>query len=82
MNGLFNKKPWVKPFLEKLAKRVAKIPTGDLALWSEQAISEIGRCLSSYERTRESVYLEEALNGVEALHAVVDSYYGRMTSLR
>lgn len=79
---IFSKKTseWKKPFDEKIAKRVAKIPTGELAMWSEQALSELGRCLSSYERTREPVYLTEALNGAEALHAVIDEYARRMTS--
>ena len=81
MIGLFSKKTeWKKPFDEKIAKRVSKIPTGELAMWSEQALTEIGRCLSSYERTREPVYLAEALNGAEALHAVIDEYSRRMTS--
>ena len=79
---MFSKKTveWKKPFSERIAKRVSKIPTGELAMWTEQALSEIGRCLTSYERTRESVYLEEALNGAEAMHAVIDEYHRRMTS--
>lgn len=81
MNGMFKKKNWDKPFSEKIAKRVAKIPTGELALWSEQALFELGRCLSSYEKTRASIYLEEALNGAEALHAVVHEYNKRMNSI-
>lgn len=82
MNGLFKKgqSDWKKPFSEKVAKRVSKIPTGELAMWSEQALYELGRCLSSYERTREDIYLTEALNGAEALHAVIDEYARRMTS--
>lgn len=79
---IFSKKntDWKKPFDEKIAKRVAKIPTGELAMWAEQALSELGRCLSNYERTREALYLEEALNGAEAMHAVIDEYHRRMTS--
>ena len=80
MNGMFKNKTWNKPFSEKVSKRVAKIPTGELALWSEQALFELGRCLSTYEKTRSTVYLTEALNGAEALHAVVDEYHRRMTS--
>ena len=77
---MFNKKKeWNKPFSEKIAKRVAKIPTGELANWTDQAIYELGRTLSSYEKSREALYLEEALVGAEALHAVVNEYYSRMT---
>lgn len=74
---MFGKPKWDKPFSEKIAKRVSKIPTSELAMWSEQAVYELGRCLSAYERTREAVYLEEALNGAEAMHAVVAEYYKR-----
>ena len=78
---MFRNKNWDKPFSEKVAKRVAKIPTGELAMWSEQALFELGRCLSAYEKSRSTVYLEEALNGAEALHAVIHEYARRMTSV-
>lgn len=68
-----------KPFSEKVAKRVAKIPTGELEMWTDQAIYEVGRCMSSYQKNRGQAYLEEALNGAEALHAVIDELYNRMT---
>lgn len=71
------KKNWDKPFSEKVAKRVSKIPTGELYSWSEQALYEINRCLSGYQRTNEDWYLEEALIGAEALHAVINEYYNR-----
>lgn len=73
-----NKTPWVKPFPEKVAKRVSKIPTGELETWAEQALTEIGRCLSKYGKAREKVYLDEALAGSEALHAVIDELHRRM----
>jgi hypothetical protein len=72
------KKKWNKPFSEKVAKRVARIATPDLLDWSEQALSEISRCLSGYRRTNEAWYMEEALTGAEALHAVLDEYNRRM----
>jgi hypothetical protein len=77
---MFKKKTlWVKPFSEKVAKRVSRIPTGELEMWTDQAIYELGRCLSSYQKSREQVYLDEALNGAEALHAVVDEMHKRLT---
>lgn len=79
MKSIFKKTPWNKPFSEKVAKRIAKIPTGELAMWADQSLFEISRCLSSYERTRELVYLNEALTGAEAVHAVVDELHRRMT---
>lgn len=70
--NLFKKdKPWDKPFSPKVAKRVEKIATADLSNWSEQVLSEINRCLRSYESSREDYYLKEALIGAEALHALI-----------
>jgi hypothetical protein len=78
---MFKKKEiWTKPFSEKIAKRVKKIPTGELTMWVDQAMLDLGRCLSQYERDRENkVFLEEALVGAEAIHAVVDELHARMT---
>lgn len=73
------KKTWNKPFSEKVARRVARIPTGELEQWVDQATYEVGRCLSNYRKSGEQVYLDEALLGAEALHAVVDELNNRMT---
>jgi hypothetical protein len=73
------KEIWIKPFSQKVATRVAKIPTGELEMWIDNAIYDVGRCLSLYQKSREQVYLDEALNGAEALHAVIDQLHNRMT---
>lgn len=79
---LFKKKePWTKPFSEKVAKRVKKIPTGELSFWVDQAMYDLGRCISQYEKTREEAYLKEALLGAEAIHAVIDELNNRMTKV-
>lgn len=75
------KEPWVKPFSETVAKRVAKIPTGELSLWIDQAMYELGRCLTNYDKSRDVNYLTEALNGAEAIHAVVNEIHVRMTQV-
>ena len=75
----FKKEPWVKPFPEKLAKRVSKIPTGELEMWVEQSITEVYRCMSMYSRKRDEVYINEAAVGAEALHAVLEELKNRMT---
>lgn len=75
----FKDKDWDKPFSEKIAKRVSRIPTAELEMWIDQAIYEVGKCLSSYQKSREKVYLDEARNGAEALHAVVEELYKRST---
>ena len=72
-----SRKNWTKPFPEKVARRVSRIPSGELSSWSEQALNEIGRCLSSYSKTQDPRFLDEALVGAEALHAVVDELYSR-----
>lgn len=80
MMKLFKKKEvWVKPFSEKVTKRVKKIPTGELSMWVDQAMFDLGRCLNQYEKTRDINYLNEALLGAEAIHAVVDEIHSRMT---
>ena len=74
----FKQKPkWDKPFPEKIAKRVAKIPTADLASWADQSLFELGRCLNMYEKTREIYYLNEALMGVESANAVISELHKR-----
>jgi hypothetical protein len=77
--SFFKKEAWTKPFPEKVSKRVSRIPTGELEMWADQAITEIGRCLSGYTKNRDTVYLDEALKGAEALHAVVDQLHIRMS---
>jgi len=72
-------KAWDKPFSEKVAKRVSKIPTAELEMWVDQAIYEVGRCLSGFSKNREQVFLDEARTGAEALHAVVEELYKRNT---
>lgn len=81
MMNIFKKKPLDKPFTEKLAKRVAKIPTADLEMWADQSLYELGRCLSLYGKSRDKNILEEALSGAEALHAVVNELHARTTRM-
>lgn len=81
MRFLQRQKPEAKPFSDRVAKRVSKIPTGELEMWTDQAIYELGRCLSGYQKTREQFYLDEARQGAEALHAVVEELHKRMTKL-
>ena len=73
----WKKEPFIKPFPEKLAKRVSKIPTADLAGWTEQALSETNRCLSSYQKYGDKIYLTDALMGAEAVNALVSELHQR-----
>ncbi len=71
--------PMTKPFSEKVAKRVSRIPTADLEMWAENSLIEISRCLRMYGGSRDSGVLDEALLGAEALHAVVNELKERTT---
>lgn len=70
-----------KPFSDKIARRVSVIPSPDLEMWADQALYDLGRCLSAYQKNRENVYLDEARVGAEALHAVVEELYKRRSVL-
>lgn len=73
----FKKKKTDKPFPEKVARRVSRIPTPELTAWAEQSLNEVGRLVFAFQRTSEISYIEEALTGTEALHAVVNELYVR-----
>ena len=80
---MFKKKePWVKPFPKNIVSRLTKISTGDLPLWADTTGLDLGRYLREYEDTRNIIYLTEALNHAEVLHALVDEYHHRMTSTK
>jgi len=68
----FKKKTWNKTFPEKIAKRVARIPTPDLTVWAEQTLYELGRLLSIYDRARTPEAIKELVTSTEALHAVIE----------
>lgn len=52
-------------------RRVAKVPTPDLAAWAHQALYAVGRTLSDWERTHDDPLLLEAEQGAEALLVVL-----------
>jgi hypothetical protein len=54
----------------KLQKRVEKIGTTDLVLWSENALFAIGKNLTQWTRSHDDALLEEAHLGAEALLAI------------
>lgn len=49
-------------------------------MWVDQSIYELGRCMSSYSKSKDKLYLEEARTGAEALHAVVEELHKRFTA--
>lgn len=76
-----SRRRWDKPFSERIAKRVSKIPTNDLTVWLDQAIYELGRLTSSYERNPSKDSAGELLTAAEAVHAVANELNKRITPL-
>lgn len=54
----------------KLTKRVEKIGTSELIVWSENALFAIGKNLTHWSRSRDEALLEEAHIGAQALLAI------------
>lgn len=65
--------------VSKMQKRAAKLPASELIPWSDSVLYNIGRNLSSWQRTDAIAYLEEARVNAEALHAIIESLYTRVT---
>jgi hypothetical protein len=57
----------------KLEKRVASLPSTELVGWSENALYSVSRNLSTWQKSGDTFYLEEANVGIEALKAIVDT---------
>jgi len=55
----------------RLERRVAKISTPDLVLWADQTLFALGREMSQWQKSRESLHLDEAETSAEALLAVI-----------
>lgn len=66
-----------QPSKSKIQRRVDRLPTADLMGWAEQAIYGIGRSLSDWKRHGNKESLNEALEGSEALTAVVTAIRDR-----
>jgi len=58
-------------YSDKLVKRVAKIPTADLIMWVEQALSETGRLCTSYIKSPNPSDINDMIIGAEAVHYLV-----------
>lgn len=76
-----SRRKWDKPFSEKISKRVSRIPTNDLTVWLDQAIYELGRLTSTYERNPGKESAGELLTAAEAVHAVANELNKRITPL-
>ena len=57
----------------KIEKRVASLPSAELVGWSENALYSVSRNLSTWQKSGDTFYLEEANVGIEALKAIIDT---------
>jgi len=64
------RKPKEERRLTKVEKRVASLSTQEIMTWTDQVLYSIGRNISSWQKTQNSSFLEEATIGAEALHAL------------
>ena len=74
---MFKRKNWNKPFSEAVARRVKRLPTDQMVTWVETSSYEITRCIREYQKSGEKFFLDEALTGAEAMHAIVDELHKR-----
>lgn len=72
-----NKPVWDKPFSPRIAKRVKMVETSQMSMWVDQSMLDLGRSLNNYSKTGDTAYLEEALIGAEAIHAMVNELSAR-----
>lgn len=80
MFGLGGKKTKQERQKTKVEKRVDSLPTSELLQWAEQALYPIGRNLSSWQKTNEEVYLEEARLNAEVIYVIVETISKRQNA--
>ena len=79
--SLFKKKEKsAKAYSDKLIKRVSKLSSAELISWFDQALSETGRALYSYEKTTAIEDAQDLGKGVEALNALYSELMYRATT--
>lgn len=66
----------------KVEKRIAVLPVSELLPWSEQAIYSLGRNLSSWQKTQDKFYLDEAKVAAEVVHAITEELYKRTANAK
>lgn len=56
----------------RVAKRVARLATPDLYVWSETCVLNLGRSLSEHQKAAEGFTLQDAKENAQALLALVE----------
>jgi hypothetical protein len=80
MFGLGGKKIKQERQKTRVEKRVDSLPTSELLQWAEQALYPIGRNLSSWQKSNEEVYLEEARMNAEVVYTIVETIAKRQNA--
>lgn len=80
MFGLGGKKIKQERQKTRVERRVESLPTSELLQWAEQALYPIGRNLSSWQKTNEEVYLDEARLNAEVIYVIVDTISKRQNA--
>ena len=65
--------------VSKIQKRAAMLPVSELVPWSDSVLYAIGKNLSNWQKTEAVAYLEEARINAEAIHAIIESLYSRVS---
>lgn len=80
MFGLGGKKTKQERQKTKVEKRVESLPTSELLHWVDQSLYPIGRNLSSWQKTENLAYLEEARLNAEVVYTIIDAISKRQNA--
>jgi aspartyl aminopeptidase len=69
-----------KAYSDKMIKRVSGLSSPELTTWFDQALSETGRVLYAYDKTKAFEDLEDLAKGVEAINALYSELAYRATT--
>lgn len=65
----------------RLERRVDSMHSAELLPWTEQLIYSVGRNLSSWQKTNDTFFLNEARTAAEALYLITDALDKRNNSV-
>lgn len=69
-----------KAYSDTLIKRVSKLSSAELVGWFDQALSETGRALYAYEKSKTLEDAQDLGTGIEALNALYSEMMYRATT--
>jgi hypothetical protein len=66
----------------RVERRVDSMPSSELLPWTEQLTYSVGRNLSSWQKTNDLFFLDEARTAAEALYVITDTLARRNQSVK